>query len=129
MNGMRIRFWALLGWGIVIYALMFLLWSVFVTYGFVEGLLPRVIGFLVLVALGIIAGRALRVHTWRDALPYSLSWGIMMAVFDTVLTAPFTGWHLFFGWSVWLGYATIVIAPLLAFYPIVERFLARLPRV
>lgn len=113
---------ALFGWGIVIYAIMFLVWSAFVTYGFVDGFLPRAVGFVTLVLTALIAGRSLRANSWRDILPNSLAWAFMMAIFDGVMSVPFAGWQIFTDWSVWFGYMVVVIAPLLALYPRFERF-------
>lgn len=118
----------LLGWGITIYAIMFLLWSLFVTYGFVQGVLPRLLGFVVLVLTTVIAGRSLHAQAWRDILPYSLSWGVMMAIFDAVLSVPFAGWQMYLDWQLWFGYAIVVVAPLFALYPQFDR-LSRLSRV
>jgi len=115
--GMGLRLGSLLGWGIAIYAVMFLLWSAFVVYGFVEGAAPRIAGFLVLVATAVIAGKALRAHSWRDILPYSLSWGVLMVVFDAVMSVPLAGWQLYADWNVWFGYSIVVLAPLFALYP------------
>ena len=116
-NGaMRFRIGALLGWGVVIYAVMFLVWSAFLTYGFVEGIAPRVISFCALITVSVIAGRSLRANSWHDILPYSFSWGVTMAVLDVLMSVPFAGWVIFFDWSVWLGYAVVALAPLLALY-------------
>jgi hypothetical protein len=126
---MGIRIAALLGWGVVIYAVMFLLWSIFITYGFANGLLPRVAGTIVLIAIGVIAGRSLRAHSWRDILPYSLAWAVMMGIFDVVMSVPFAGWQVFMDWTVWAGYALVVLSPLFALYPRFERFSMRAPLV
>jgi hypothetical protein len=119
---MSLRIGVLLGWGITIYAIMFLVWSAFVTYGFVEGVAPRLLGFLVLLVVGATAGRSLRVRSWRDILPYSFVWGIMMFILDAIMTVPFTGWYIYSDWNVWIGYALVVLAPLLALHPTFNRF-------
>jgi len=124
---MRIHFEALFGWGIAIYAVMYLLWSAFVTYGFVEGLVPRILGLLALIAVSIVAGKSLRATTWHDILPYSLSWGIMMALFDIIMSVPFAGWYIFADWNVWFGYGIVVLAPLLSLHPAFQRFSIRIP--
>lgn len=126
---MRLKLGVLVGWSIVIYAVMFLVWSAFVTYGFIAGWVPRVIGLLILIATALIAGRSLRASSWRDILPYSLSWGIMMAVLDGIMSVPFAGWQVYADWNVWFGYAVVALAPLLALYPQFERFSSRAPRV
>ncbi|MBI4080068.1 hypothetical protein HY414_02500 [Candidatus Kaiserbacteria bacterium] len=119
---MRLHIEQLLGWGIVIYAVMYLLSTVLATYGFFEGVMPRVVSLAVLVGTAVIAGSSLRVHTWRDILPYSISWGMIVAVIDGVMLFPFAGWQIYANWSVWFGYALVALAPLLALYPRFNRF-------
>lgn len=107
---------ALFGWGITIYAVMYLVWSGFILYGFIEGGLPKILGLVVLVTLSIIAGRALRVHGWHDVLPYSVCWAITIALLDAVFSVPYSGWQLYADWNVWVGYLLVGIVPLLAPY-------------
>lgn len=106
----------MVGWGIAIYAIMFLVWSVFVTYGFVEGVFPRIAGLLTLVAVTLIAGRSLRAPTWKDVLPYAAAWAVIIILCDMLLSVPFTGWQLFADWNVWVGYALALLVPLFAPY-------------
>ncbi len=113
------KYSAFVSWGIVMYAIMFLLWSGFVVYGFVEGVAPRLVGLTVLIVLATVAGRSLRFHRWQDILPYSLSWVAVVAILDIILTVPFTGWALFSDWNIWVGYALIAFVPLLA--PLLNR--------
>ena len=113
---MHVKYGALLGWGVVIYAVMFLAWSLFVTYGFVEGVLPRIAGLLTLIAVALSAGRSLRMATWKDILPYAFGWTLIVIAFDMLLSVPFTGWQLFTDWNVWVGYALVVIVPILSPY-------------
>lgn len=119
---MRFKFGVLFGWGIIIYAVMFLLWSLFLTYGFVEGLVPRVVGLLALLFMTIVAGRSLRAGRWHDILPYSLCWGITMVIIDAVANVPYTGWGIFADWSIWFGYAVVVAGPLLTLNPFFKNF-------
>lgn len=122
-NGpMGIRLGALFGWGIVIYAVVFLTWSAFGTYGFIEGYAPRVLALLVLIMVAVIAGRSLHAGIWSDILPYSLSWAALMAIFDAVMNLPLSGWELYADWNIWFGYMIVVVAPLLALYPRFSRF-------
>jgi hypothetical protein len=110
------KYGALIGWGIGIYAVMFLVWSGFVTYGFVEGVLPRIVSLLTLITVSIVAGRALHLVNWKDVLPYSATWVVVVIIADVVLSVPFTGWALFSDWNVWVGYALVLLVPLLAPY-------------
>ena len=122
------KYGALFGWGVVIYAVMFLLWSGFVTYGFIDGLAPRIVGLLVLIAVALIAGNSLRYRAWSDILPYSLSWAVLMAVLDGLFSVPYAGWQLYFDWNVWFGYAIVAIVPLFSPYLRLERFSSRPPQ-
>src|SRR3989344_3068294 len=116
------RYGKLLGWGIVIYAVMFLMWSGFVTYGFIEGFAPRVTSLLILIGITIYAGLSLGFHRWPDILPYSLSWALLMATLDGVFSVPYTGWQMYFDWNIWFGYAVVAITPLLEPYFRLERY-------
>jgi hypothetical protein len=122
MKGMAFKIGAFFGWGVMIYAVMFLLWSAFVTYGFVVGWVPRAVGLLVLVVVAMAAGRSLRANSWHDILPYSLAWGIMMAILDGVMSIPLIGWRVFSDPNVWFGYAVVIVAPLLTLYPRFRRY-------
>lgn len=108
------KYGALAGWGIVIYAIMYLTWSIFVQYGFNIGILPRVISLLTLIAITTIAARSLRALSWKDILPYSAFWLLEIIALDILLSVPYTGWALFSDWNIWVGYALVVFVPLLA---------------
>ena len=110
------KYFSALGWGIVIYALMYLAWSGFVIYGFAQGIGPRICGLAVLVLVSTIAGRALKFSSWKDVLPYSIAWCVVVALLDIVFTVPFSGWGLYSDWNIWIGYALVVLVPLLAPY-------------
>lgn len=105
-----------IGLGIVLYAVMFLAWSGMLAYGFVDGVLPRIFGLTVLTVTAIVAGRALRYASWKDILPHSMLWVAIVALLDIAFSVPFTGWQLFADWNVWVGYALVVLIPLLAPY-------------
>ena len=102
------------GWGVVIYAVVFLVWSGFLTYGFIEGMLPRILGFAALVAATSTAALSLRLSTWYDVLPYSLSWMVVVMLLDGIFSFPFVGFAIYADPNVWVGYALVAIVPLAA---------------
>lgn len=110
------KYGSLLGWGIVIYALLYLTWSGLVIHGIVAGILPRVIILSVLVVAALIAGRALRFDSWKDIVPYSLGWVLVAGGLDVIFSVPMTGWQLYLDWNLWVGYALLAIVPLFASY-------------
>lgn len=101
-------------WGVVMYALMYLLWSTFLTYGFTAGYAPRFVTLAFLVALALFGARSLGFKSWHDILPYSFAWMLSIALLDIICVVPFTGWQLFYDWNLWVGYGLIVCVPLLA---------------
>ena len=113
------KYGALLGWGIVIYAVMSLVWSGLVIYGMADSFLSLAVRLVVLVFIATIAGRSLRFHSWQDVLPYSVFWAGTMALLDMVYTVPFSGWSIYSDWRLWVGYALVAMIPLLA--PLMHR--------
>lgn len=107
------KYGALLGWGIVIYAIMALAWSGLVIYGFAGTLVSRILVLCVLIIVTTIAARTLRFHSWKDILPYSCTWAVMMGLLDAIYTVPFSGWSIFSDWNLWIGYTLVAIVPLL----------------
>lgn len=102
-----------LGWGIAIYAVMYLLWSGLVIYGLASGIPSLIIRLLALAAITTIAGRAVRMMNWKDLAPFTISWALVAVILDAIFLVPFSGWSLYATWSVWVGYALVAIIPLL----------------
>lgn len=110
------KYFSIVGWGIAIYAIMSLMWSGFITHGFVEGLAPRIVGMVVLIGLALYAGSSLRLGQWSDILPYSIGWAVMMGILDAIFSVPYVGWQLYADLNVWFGYILVLVAPLFAPY-------------
>ena len=102
-----------IGWGILIYAVMYLVWSGLDIYGLSLGYLSLTVRLIVLFGMTTIAARALRFSTWKDVVPHSIGWALTAIVLDALFLVPFSGWELYSSWSVWLGYALIVVFPLI----------------
>lgn len=104
-----------LGWGAVVYAVMYLLWSGLVIYGFSGGVVSLAVRLGALALVTTIAARSLRLVTRMDVLAYSLAWAAVAAILDAFFLVPFSGWGLYAEWSVWVGYALIALIPVLTF--------------
>ena len=107
-----LKYGPLFGWGILMYAVMYLTWSLFVTYGFVDGTAPHVAALLILLVIMAVAGSSLHLFSWKDILPYSLTWGLCVAILNSIMSMPFVGWNVFTEPYVWVSYALVVIVPL-----------------
>lgn len=105
---------SLLGWGIVIYAIMSLVWSGLVTWNLDEGFLPRLFIFVAVAVTSIIAARTLRLSSRRDILAYSFGWVVIMAMLDVLFAVPVGGWGIYADANLWVMYALVAGAPLLA---------------
>ncbi len=106
--------WGLLaGWGVAIYAVVFLIWNILVIHGYVNGMLPRLALTLVLIATLIIAAYNLQLRHWYEMLPYSVGWLLIAVALDFICTVPVSGWTVWHDWSIWFGYALVVSVPLL----------------
>lgn len=101
-----------IGWGVVIYALMYLLWSGLVIYGLAAGVFSLVVRLLVLAGITTLAARSLHMPNWRDLTPYTLSWAICAVALDALFLVPFSGWALYATWSVWVGYGLVAALPI-----------------
>lgn len=112
---MNLNYGPLVGWGIVIYAVVALLWQALALYGFADSIFARLAILATLVVVTTIAARSLRCYRWVDVLPYSLSWAVVVALLDALLNVPYAGWLLFADWNVWLGYALVAAVPLITF--------------
>ena len=101
------------GWGVLIYAVMYLAWSGLVIYGLSVGVGSLVARVVLLALVTTIATRSLRISTVHDLIPCAALWAFTALLLDTIFLVPFTGWALFSSWSVWAGYVLIVVAPVL----------------
>lgn len=101
------------GWGVVIYALMYLLWSGLAIYGFAAGYPSLIARILVLACVTALAARSLRMPTWKDLVPYTVSWAAVAIILDAVFLVPFSGFALYTSLNVWVGYILVATLPLL----------------
>ena len=108
------RYGALFGWGIVLYAVMFLAWAGIVVYGPLLGYATWGLQAFVLLVVPLIVGTQLRLPHWSDIIPYSIGWAVLVACLDAVFAVPFVGWGLYMNLAVWVGYVAVVLVPLFA---------------
>lgn len=103
-----------LGWGAIIYAVVYTFWSATLIYGLSSGFVALCIRLLVMALITIVAARSLGLSNWKSILEYSVVWALTAIALDAVLLVPFSGWALYASWSVWVGYLLVVLFPLLS---------------
>lgn len=106
---MKLR--ALFGWGIVIYAVLFLVWSGLVIHGLSGHFVARIIVLASLVTVAAIATRSLRLSLERDVAPYAVGWVVVAACLDAVFAVPSAGWGIYANWNLWVGYVLLFCVP------------------
>lgn len=108
------KFKHLIGWGIITYAIIYLLVAMLSLYGWYPSILGRIITLMVLVATLLLAGDTLHLHSVKDILPYSFFWALEAAGLDALLSVPYVGWGLYLNANLWVGYALVLCVPLFA---------------
>lgn len=108
------KYGAVIGWAIVIYAVMFLFCSGMVIHGYAGTTTAWLLQIISLVVVTTIAARSLHLTTWQDMILYSISWAVLVALLDAVYSVPFAGWQIYYQWPVWLGYALVALVPILS---------------
>ena len=109
------KYGALFGWGIVIYAVMYLVLQILAIQN-ITGTIAHALGLLTLVVVTTIAGRSLKFRTWSDIIPYSLFWMLVVIAIDALVTLPIAGTSMYTNWQIWAGYALVAVFPLVAPY-------------
>lgn len=110
----RMRYLSLFGWGFLIYAAMYFLFSILGRYDLMGGDASVVAGLFMCVVLSLAAGLSLRARSVFDVLPYSISWAFVMAAMDGFLSVPVFGLGAMLDWHLWIGYSIVALVPLAA---------------
>lgn len=103
----------LLSWGVVIYAVLNLVWTILVANGLSDNIVSRVIMIAVLIGLSVIATRSLNLFTERDAVPYAVGWVLIAACLDALGSVSLIGWTYLSNANVWVGYGLLLAVPLI----------------
>ncbi len=102
---------ALIGWGIVIYATLYLVWSGLMIHGFGGNFLTRIVIFATLISVTSIATRSLRISLERDIAPYAVGWVVVAMILDAIFVVPSAGWAIYANWNLWVGYILLFLVP------------------
>lgn len=103
----------LIGWGVSIYAIVYLVWSALAIHGLGGTSLSRIVVLATLIGVTTLATRALGYRRERDVLPYAAGWMVLALALDAVFAVPYAGWQLYADWNTWVGYLLVLVVPLL----------------
>lgn len=102
----------LIGFGVGLYVVMFIYWSLLVAFGAGEAAWGWYLGFVVLAIAAHSAGARLGTKNVTEILKYSAGWVVIMAVLDFLISTRFTGPELFSAWQLYVSYAILLLVPL-----------------
>lgn len=102
----------LLGWGIVIYAIVFLVWSGLVTHGLAGSVISQIVVLGALIFVVTLATKSLGYRTERDIIPYAIGWMLISVGLDAIYAVPYSGWQLYADWNMWVGYLLLLVVPM-----------------
>jgi len=98
--------------GVFLWILMFVIVSVFVAFDVYKFGFIKVVSAVIAGIISYKLARKVKPDKISIALGYGLTWVIIGVLLDTIVTTRFNS-ELFSSWSLWLGYALVILAPLL----------------
>lgn len=113
------------GYGIILYAVMYLAWGLFAAYGFAGTQIARLGLFLVLIASTAIAARSLRYSSLRDSMLFVIAWLATIAVLDALFAGANGTWSIFADPNLWIGYLLVLGTPIVFHIPAAHAPIAR----
>lgn len=101
----------MLGFGVLLWVLMFVIVSVFIAFKLYPGATEIVIAVIAGVVSYILAGYA-KPKDMTEALKFGGSWVVVGLILDALVTMRFNP-AIFGVWTLWLGYGLALVAPTL----------------
>lgn len=101
-----------IGFGILIWVLMFVIVSIFIAFKIENFVLVQIITAIIAGIISLILAGKARPGKIGLALGYGLIWVVIGVILDAIVTKRFNG-AIFSSWSLWLGYALVLLAPTL----------------
>jgi hypothetical protein len=105
------------GYGVILYAIMYLAWGLLASYGFGGTEIARFALFLVLIASTATASRSLGYTSLRDSMLFVLSWLLAIMVLDALFAGASGTWGIFADPNLWLGYLLVLGTPVVFHTP------------
>jgi hypothetical protein len=105
------RYFKIVGYGAIIWAIAFVVVSVFIGFKVSSQFLVQGITTLAVIISAFLLAGILKISAMKDALICGLLWVITGVALDALITTRFTGWSFFCRWEMWLGYMLIFLVP------------------
>ena len=101
-----------IGYGLFIWILMFVIVSIFVAFNLKDALWVKLATAVIGGVIAFVLAGKITLATYGSALSFGLVWAIIGLVLDYLVSRKFEP-AIFSMWTYWLGYALVVLAPLL----------------
>lgn len=101
-----------IGFGLVLWILMFVIVSIFIAFDIHRFTWIQVITAVISGLISFILAGYAKPNKVSMALAYGGSWVVVGLILDAIVTMKFNP-AIFSSWSLWLGYLLVLIAPLL----------------
>ncbi len=101
-----------IGFGVLLWIIMFVVVSVLVGFDVYKYLWVQVVAAIIAGVVSLVLAGYVKPHKAGLALGYGLTWVIVGIILDLIITTRFDP-TVFSSWILWLGYALVLLAPLL----------------
>lgn len=109
---MKIDWKKAVGFGAVIWILMFVIISIFIAFNIFGNAVAKVIIAIIAGAISYFLATKIKPADVKMALAYGVIWVIMGVILDALITVRFNA-LIFSSKGLWLGYLLVLLAPLL----------------
>lgn len=101
-----------IGFGVLIWVLMFAIVSAFIAFNVYQGVLMGIVTAIIAGVIAFILAGYVKPSSLGIALAYGFIWVVVGVILDGVITMQFNP-EIFGSWSLWLGYFLVLLAPAL----------------
>lgn len=109
---MKINWKKAIGFGVVLWVLMFVIISIFIGFKIYDNTAMYVVSAIIGGVISYILAKYAKPADMGVAFVYGVSWVIVGVILDAIVTRQFNA-KIFSHWSLWLGYGLVLIAPLI----------------
>lgn len=102
----------LIGYGAIIYAVAFVVYSVF-GVAFEMAILGNILTPASAIITAYLLARSLNIASTQGLLKFAVAWVLTGLMLDVIITIRFAGWEYFQSWITWASYGLLFVAVLL----------------
>lgn len=100
-----------IAYGLAVWILMFVVISIFVGFKIYDSTIMKIVGAIVGGIIVFVASGFIKPQSMGIALCYGITFVVVGLVLDLLITARFDS-AVFVAWTIWLGYALVLLVPL-----------------